>query len=168
MVLLAVCGAMLGVGLPALRSFISSVQLTAATNDLLGGLLLARSEAARRHMRVALCTSPDGEACAVAGGWDQGWIVFADENNNGRRDVGEAVFGRAQPLSGQLQISGNQPVARYISYTPLGNTRLASGALQSGTITFCAAAGTAADARQIILSADGRPRVARRPAAVCA
>jgi len=167
MVVLAVAGILVGFGVPAFRSFVASIRLSAATNDVLGGMLLARSEAARRKVRVALCTSADGLACATQGGWDQGWIVFADQDNDGQRDASEPILGRGQRLSGGLRITGNQPVARYISYTPLGNTRLVSGAFQSGTLTFCDTSEGGRGARQIVLSADGRPRVQRNDLAGC-
>ncbi len=51
-------------------------RLTAETNKLVSSLYLARSEAVKRNLEVALCGSGDGEKCT--GEWNKGWIVIAD------------------------------------------------------------------------------------------
>lgn len=166
-VVLALVGIMAGLGIPALRSFTGSMRVTSATNDVFAALLLARSEAVKLRARVALCPSQDGATCAAVH-WDRGWIVFHDVNNNGSRDAAEPVVSRWQALTTQLRVSGNANVANYVSYTSLGNTRMASGAFQSGTLTFCQLSAQPTQAREIVLSADGRPRVQKRTVASCA
>ena len=47
----------------------------------------ARGEAIKRNGRAVMCISADGDSCAGSGGWDQGWIVFHDRNQNGTRDA---------------------------------------------------------------------------------
>src|SRR5437660_1719517 len=89
MVVLAISAILVGVGTPAFTGLIRQTELTSATNDLFASLLLARSEAAKRRSRVALCKSADGSTCTPAGGWEQGWIVFHDTNNDGARQGGE-------------------------------------------------------------------------------
>jgi type IV fimbrial biogenesis protein FimT len=116
--------------------------------------------------RVALCPSEDGVSCAAVH-WDRGFIVFHDANNNGSRDAAETVVNRWQALATQLRASGNANVANYVSYTPLGNTRMVSGAFQSGTLTFCQLSAQPTQARDIVISADGRPRVQRRTVSTC-
>ena len=139
-----------------------SVRLTSAANDLFASLLLARSEAIKRSSRVTLCKSADGTACSSTGGWEQGWIVFHDKSSHGTREVGEDLLLHAQPLERTLHLSGNLNVSRYISFTASGGTALASGAFQAGTITMCHASTEGSEARQIVLSASGRPRTLRK------
>lgn len=168
LMVLAILGVLVGVGIPSMRSMVRSFELTSASNDLLGGLLLARTEALKRNSRGVICKSSDGEYCALAGGWEQGWMVFHDANNNGMRDLGEVLIERQQALASELRINGNATVARYVSYTADGTTKLSGGGFQAGTITLCRVSATKVEARQIVVSAGGRPRVQRLQVESCA
>lgn len=164
---LAIVAVLAGIATPAFTGLVRSTRLTSATNDLFASLLMARSEAAKRRGRVALCKSTSGDTCATVGGWEQGWVVFHDTNNNGARDKGEEVILRAQPLSRDLRLSGNLNVAKYVSYAPTGEARLAGGGFQAGTITLCSESAGREEARQIVISSAGRPRVQKAHVAEC-
>lgn len=159
LIVLALVALLVGTGAPAMTSVIRSVQLTNASNDLLWGMFMARSEAIKHKTSVVVCKSSDGIACAPAGGWEQGWLVFQDEDNDGWRDHGETILHAAQSLPAELRVTGNLTVARYVSYAPTGATQLIGGNFQAGTITLCSRSADAAEARQIIVSSSGRPRV---------
>lgn len=167
MIVLAIVSVLVGTAVPALTSTVKSVQLSSASNDLLGGLLLARSEAIKRNGRGVICRSADGATCAASGSWEQGWLVFHDANNDGSRDAGEAIVQNVQPLAGDLRVKGNVSVARYISYGADGGTRFAGGGFQAGTITLCLRSADPGEARQIIVSSSGRPRVQRTRVSEC-
>lgn len=167
MVVVAIAAILAGIAVPSMKRLVKSVQLTSATNELFSSFLLARSEAAKRHSRVALCKSADGTSCARTGGWEQGWIIFHDNNNTGTREASEELVWHAQALNADMRLTGNLNVARYISYAPNGETKLAGGAFQAGTITLCNQSGQSAEARQIILASGGRPRVNRTFVASC-
>jgi type IV fimbrial biogenesis protein FimT len=164
---LAIASILLGAGIPSFSGLIRSTKLTNSANDLFASLITARSEAAKRHARVALCKSADGVTCAKAGGWEQGWIVFHDANDNGTRDATEQIISRVDPLPADMRVSGNLNVSKYISYAPTGETQLASGAFQAGTITLCNASSGGEDARQVVLNSVGRPRVQKAHVASC-
>ena len=156
---LAVAAVLLGVGLPPLRSLAGSLGTSAASNDLLADLLLARSEALKRRERVTLCKSADGATCTPDGRWDQGWIVFVDTNGNGTRAGGELLLQRQKPLGWDLHASGNGSLARYVAYAADGSTRQVGGGFQAGTLTVCRKSGEAVTARLVVINAHGRPRV---------
>jgi type IV fimbrial biogenesis protein FimT len=130
-------------------------------------MLLARSEAVKRKGRVVLCKSRDGATCAQAGGWDQGWIVFHDVNNNGLREAGEVLIVQQEALSANLRLTGNLNVANYVSFAPNGATKLVGGNFQAGTLTVCNHSLEAEEARQIVVNAVGRARVQKAPVASC-
>jgi type IV fimbrial biogenesis protein FimT len=167
MIVLAITSILLGTAVPSFLGVIRSMKLTNSANDLFSSLALARSEAAKRHDRVALCKSADGKSCAPAGGWEQGWIVFHDANDNGKRDGDEQIVSRVDPLPKDMRLSGNLNVSKYVSYASTGETKLASGAFQAGTITLCNASGGKEDARQIVLNSVGRPRVQKARVSSC-
>ena len=166
-VVMAIAAVLAAVGVPSWRAFSEKLQLTGVSDAFVASLHLARSEAIKRHDRVALCKSADGVFCASAGGWDQGWIIFHDRNNNGRREEPEQILRRQQSLPAALRLSGNLTVARYVSFVPTGATKLVGGGFQAGTLTVCWESGRTAEARQIILNATGRPRVRAFKAANC-
>lgn len=167
MIVLAIAAVLAGTAAPALTATIKSVQLSIATNDLLASLFMARSEAIKRKTRVVVCKSADGVVCSPDGGWQQGWLVFHDPDNDGQRSSGETMIQRFAPLPG-LRITGNLNVARYVSYAPTGTTKLVGGSFQAGTITLCRQSVGAAEARQIIVSSSGRPRVQKTRDVDCA
>lgn len=146
---------------PAFSAMVNSVRLTTVVNSLFSSLILARSEAIKRNSRAVVCKSATGSSCTTTGGWEQGWIVFHDANNNAALDVGEALLSREQALPNLIRLAGNGPVFNYVSYTPLGSANYTSGAFQAGTLTVCAQSATPADARQIVISSAGRPRTAK-------
>lgn len=157
-----------GLAAPPLQDFLQASALTAATNELLADLHLARSEALKRNRRVALCKSPDGQQCTAQGGWQQGWIVFQDGNNNGAFDAGEEKVAAHGALREGMRLTGNQHVAHYISFHPVGATRLTGGGFQAGTLTLCRASARPTPSRQVVLNAVGRPRVQRATVPACA
>jgi type IV fimbrial biogenesis protein FimT len=164
---LTVMALLLSVGVPSLVSALNSVKLTSATNSFLAHLHFARSESIKRNGRVVMCKSSDGHSCNPAGGWEQGWIIVHDANNNGLADPDEEILLRQEALPAALRLSGNQSVARYVSFAPTGATKLAGGGFQAGTLTLCRESADGGDARQIVLNAVGRPRVQKVSVSTC-
>jgi len=143
---------------PAMSEMLNSIRLSSATQSLVASLQLTRVEAIKRGRRVVLCKSTNGESCAHTGGWEQGWIVFQDGNNNATVDVGEIILHREQPLTGNIRLTGNNTVVSYVSYTPFGQTNTIGGAFQAGTLTVCPTPGKRSTVRQIVISSTGRVR----------
>lgn len=164
----AVLGVLAGVAVPSFQAFGGSMRVSASSNELLADLLLARSEAIKRNTRVVVCKSRDGQACATAGSWQQGWIVFADQDGDGLHAAGEPVLQRQLPGATALRITGNGSLANYVAYVANGSTRLTNGGFQAGTLTVCQASDQPTAARQIVINATGRPRVQKTTVDGCA
>jgi type IV fimbrial biogenesis protein FimT len=168
MVTLSLAAATLTAGVPALNSTVASMRLSSATSGYFSNLILTRSEAIKRNARVVLCKSANGMSCTTSGGWEQGWLVFHDVNNNAKIDPQEAVLQRQEALPGGVRLVGNGPVASYVSYTPLGHTSYPSGAFQAGTFTLCHPSASKTDAREIVIASSGRPRTRKVTVNSCA
>jgi type IV fimbrial biogenesis protein FimT len=168
MAVMAIIAVLSGMAVPSMSAVMDSVKLSSASNVFLSGLHLARSEAIKRNSRAVLCKSKDGVACASQGGWEQGWIIFHDANNNGARETTETIVHRELPLSASLRLTGNLSVAKYVSFAPTGSTKLLGGGFQAGTLTVCNYSAEGGEARQIILNAAGRPRVQKAKVDSCA
>ena len=77
---------------PAMTSLLDSIRLSTSINTLLTSIHFARNEATKRNDRVVMCKSAGTGACVKSGGWEQGWIIFHDKNNNAVFDVGEPIL----------------------------------------------------------------------------
>lgn len=73
LIVIAIAGVLLGLGVPSLRDTIQSNRVAAISNDLIGVLQFARSEAIRRGEDVTVCSTSDQATCS--GGWSDGWLV---------------------------------------------------------------------------------------------
>src|SRR5687768_10565039 len=109
---LLVAGILLGIGVPNVMEFQRNGGMTAAANNLVTGVLMARTEAIKRQAPVALCLSDNPTAvnpvCQQAPVADstRGFIVWVDENNNvdaqGARILVDATDGNAVIDPGEL------------------------------------------------------------------
>jgi type IV fimbrial biogenesis protein FimT len=155
---LAIGASLLVLAVPSYRAWVADLEIRDRIEALVVTLNLARAQAIARQTRVALCPSPDGVHCAPAGRWEDGWIVFADLNDDGERDADETVLlvePRARP---GITIRGNKPVSEYVSWTSYGHARMTNGALQMGTFTVCR---PGARIVNVVLASGGRVRVDR-------
>src|SRR3974377_2424724 len=69
---------LLGLAVPAFRSFMQNDQQWVGQNNLVLSLNSARSEAVKNDMPggVQVCSSTDGQTCTGTA-WNQGWIVLS-------------------------------------------------------------------------------------------
>jgi type IV fimbrial biogenesis protein FimT len=125
-----------------------SMSLSAAANEMLWALHLARSTALLRAQPVAVCLTADGEHCLVSGARQaSGWLVFVD------REDGEGEVLRRLSLAPGLSVRATRLTVTYWPTAMAGTT---------GTFTFCAAGGAG---RAVVISQTGRPRVENEGAA---
>ncbi len=156
-VTLALAAIVLTLGVPSLQEWIRNNRFLTDVDALVVALQLTRSEAVKRGVRVTLYKSANGTSCAHDGGYEQGWIVFVDPNNNATVDADEEVIHAFEAIAAGTgtTLTGNQPVAKYVSYTADGVARLTSGAFQAGTLTAC----MPPKARRIVINRAGRVKV---------
>lgn len=167
LVVVTLLGISLSLAAPAMAAILNSMKLSSQANVLLAHLHLARSEAVKRNARVVVCKSTTGAACAAEGGWEQGWIVFMDANNNASLDAGDVLIQRQSAFPPGFSLSGNTNVANYVSYSGIGATKLTSGAFQAGTFTLCRQSTSSTSARQIFINITGRSRTASVTVSSC-
>ena len=167
LVVLAIVAILAVAAVPSLMSLVSAVQLRVTADTLVQGLAMARSEAIKRNTRVVICKSRSGRVCETAGGWEAGWLIFQDSDNDGQLGSDEFVIHRQGGFVEGWMFSANSPVANYVSYTPLGTSRYTSGGFQAGTFTVCQKSPETSVAQDIVLSNTGRARVAKRDISRC-
>jgi type IV fimbrial biogenesis protein FimT len=153
---LAIAGMLTLASTSAFLSWLPRYHQRNQADALVQAFHLARAEAIKRGHRVTLCPTLDRVACDPGGRWERGLLVFADLDHDGDRDSGESIVHVDATPADAVTVRGNRPVARYVSYTSLGHTRLASGALQMGTFVVCR---PGQDEIHVVLANGGRARV---------
>ena len=140
-----VCAVLAASALPSMSAALGGQRLTAATNELVVAVHLARSTAAAQRTRVVL-------APRSGAGWTSGWRVFVDGNNNGRLDAGETVVREFDAAYAGLSITphfGASYSGAYLSFDNVGNLRrLDSGGFVLGRLVLA----IGGDARSVCFS----------------
>lgn len=150
MITLALAGILLAWAAPGFYDMVQSNRSATFTNEFISSLQLTRSEAVRRGATVNMCPSADTSNTSCSGGtnWSNGWIVFADSNDNGQIDAGEERIQIYQLLEANRRVT-----------TGVDNISFAgTGFLQSnsGTFTLDANGCKGNNARSVSLSSTGR------------
>jgi type IV fimbrial biogenesis protein FimT len=163
MITLVIIAIVASLGVPAFRETIQNNRMATQFNELVGSLNIARSEAVKRGARTRVCKGTAPTCDNSATGWEQGWFVWVDGNDdgsftpgdtngNGRWDQDEdeliQVFGS---LSGGNTLRGNTNVADEVSFNTQGFSS------DTGTIRLCDSRG-AGEARGLVINNTGRIR----------
>ncbi|MGQ9860680.1 MAG: GspH/FimT family pseudopilin, partial [Thiobacillaceae bacterium] len=90
LVTISIAAILMAIAVPGFQDFFRRNRLDGATSDLMATLNYARSEAIRRGVPVSVCRSSNGTSCS--GGWQQGWIVFTNPDNDDTVDAGEEIL----------------------------------------------------------------------------
>jgi type IV fimbrial biogenesis protein FimT len=168
---IVVLAILLGIGVPNFRDFIRNSRITAAANDLLADLNLARSESVKRRIPVTLCKSANGTTCDTSATSDfRRWIVFVDDadpaagsanDGDGEVDAGELIL-----KSSAIATTIDAPaVGRLTIYQPSGFP--VTTANNISRVLFCddrgseTSVGGMSAARGLSVSATGRGAVTR-------
>lgn len=151
LVTMSITAVMAMIAVPQFSDLIHDRKQGAKLNEFKNAVQLARSEAVKRAVRTALCTSADANSCNVSAPWTDGWMVFVDDNANGSRDSSEEIVRVGVALPSGYMLNGSTNVSSIIRYGTDGDS------LESGTITLCDPRG-AEEARAVIISASGKPK----------
>ena len=164
LVTIAIMGILAAVATPSFNSALISYRLTTISNTFVASAQLARSEAIKRNSRVTMCKSADGTTCSTTGGWQQGWILFQDTDNNAAKAPTEELIQAQVALPANfLTIGGDN----YISYTASGGSELTTGAFQATSLKLCNSSGVTNSAREMFINSAGRLRVQQITMATC-
>lgn len=166
MLTIAVASILAAIAVPNMRDFIRNNRLTAAANDLLRSMQLARSEAIKQRANVVVCASddPESETPACSDSVFAGWIVFADTNNNWDFDATEQILERHPLLDPAISVANDEDGV--VSYGPSGFANSAGAKTPTRNVVMCDARGNrnVADnstARAIVIEPTGRSRATR-------
>jgi type IV fimbrial biogenesis protein FimT len=155
-----VAAILLALGAPNLSTLILDNRRATAINDMVSDMMLARSEATKRAVTVSVCKASGLlAACDGAAGWQDGWLVFTDLNNDGAF----ADDGDATPCEDAeeciLRVHGPLPPRGALTFPRdrVGFDARGFAVGFGGTFVFCDSRGAAA-ARGRVLTSTGRLR----------
>ena len=170
LITVTIVGIVLSLGIPNMRAFNQNGRMTATANDIHAAFHLARSESSRAKTNITICASANAMTAAAncGGTWDQGFIVFVDEDGDiNRSGATETVLRAHGPVRDgvSLVVANN---ASYFSYSASGlgrpnvggNTAISQVVIcdERGNIT---AAGGSSAARLFIATPLGRGTIYR-------
>ena len=167
MMVLSIMGIILAVAAPSFEDFRRNNRLSAAGNDFLTALQLARTESIKRQISVSLCpsTNPTAAVASCSVGPYRGWIVFQDDNGDCARQPAELLVRGEGPLDARLNVQSD---GRCVSFAPTGFTRAAVAPIASSHVVFCDERGivlqqgtNGSAARGVELNQSGRAHVTR-------
>ncbi len=156
LVSLAILAGLASLAGPGMVRLVQQERSTAALNQLLGAVHLARSSAITRGAMVTLCPSANGQTCAGRNRWHEGAIVFSDEDRDGRRDPDDALLRALPGFPDSSRVYWRS--FRNKSYLQINGRGMTNW--QNGHFLYCPANGDPRLARQLILNAQARVRKA--------
>lgn len=152
LVTLSIIAILAAIAVPSFNGTLDKSKHSAAINGFLGELHLARSEAIKRSRQIVICPSTDGATCAAPNSWNEGWIIFVDENRNSTHDANENLLRISEAVDTGLTIKASNHLTQYIRYRANGMTA------ETGELVICDPRGSAA-AQAIIINTTGRPQI---------
>ncbi len=168
-VTLAVVAILAGIAAPSFRSMILDKRLRTQADEYFTMLMVARSEAVKRGIQVTVCksgnTSSSPPSCAGAGvDWEDGVIIFVDNDGDQVLDAGEQILQLRGTLEGGNTMRGedttNNGVNTDIAFLASGLAKDEKGTSKKkwGKFFFCDTRG-AAEGRMVEVSATGRSSI---------
>lgn len=151
MVAVAIAAILLGIAVPSFNNMLADNRLATQTNDVIGAVLFARSEAIRRNQTITFCRTDSAAAntCAAGANWTD-WIV----TNNPAAGVATTTLRRGSfARSGEAMRISSTLAASRLAFQPTGLANVAGGA---NTIRVCTTSSTTDNVRQIEIGLSGR------------
>lgn len=178
MITITIAGIVLAAGIPSFNGLLATNRMAAAANDIITSINTARGEAVKRRQpgaqAVTLCLSANwntaNPACDLAGGANDGWIIFIDQNANAAVNGGDTVVQAHGPLATGVIAQRWPPASSaYLQFGSNGFPRAVAGLVPFSNVRLCDSRGNVdtgggvAAARSISIAANGpgRPQLYR-------
>ena len=150
---LVIAAVLLSIATPTLQAISAQSKAKNSIHKLSGILRNARNHAIHHQTPVLVCPSKDGTHC-LSQGWQQGIMVFVDDNQNRQAEPAETMVYFQSPFIEHAKLSWNG-LKNDILFSALG---LPSGS--AGTFVYCPNSDDAQYAHALIISFSGKIRSA--------
>ena len=155
LIALTVLSMLITLSVSGFSALIAASRMNSHVNSLVHSLHTARQISRARGTEVTVCKSTNGKQCMPNGNWHEGWLMFAnlDQDNPPQLDPGETVLEVHESVSA-LNIASNR---RAFILRPFGKRST------NGTLVYCDRRGSKS-AKAIIVSYTGKPRTSTKDA----
>lgn len=141
---------------PSLSALVAQERSTVLINNLAGALAYARSEAVTKNTEVLTCQSNNNSDCHRSGNWQNGWIIFVDNNKNRQREPEEKLLRVYSAIENgtQATFNGAANIDHYMRYKPSGR------AYPNGSFHICNP--NIGVGKALIMTQSGRLRLSKK------
>ena len=137
-------------GVPSIQSILNYNRVATSINTLSRSIAFGRIQAVNHNRHMVMCKSSDQRNCTNKGSWQQGWIIYEDDDLSRKREEEEKIIYAQSKLADNLYIKyAGFRSSNFITFRPSGVT------LMNGTFTFCIY-GQPETQKAVILSKTGR------------
>ena len=155
MVTITIIGIVAVFVIPAFSDFILNNRIRGQAGDFVVQLTHARSEAIRTATRVTVC--PGTAAGCSGSNWENGWVVFVDNDTDAVIDSGETILGVGSALDGSNTLRSTT-FSSDISFRHDGRSTDIDGNERDGSFALCDSRGYGDKAYAIAVNDSGRIR----------
>ena len=108
LIVVSIMAILVAMSVPSFSRIVLNQQISDERQTLYDGLRLARAEAVRRAAMITLCKSSNAQTCGGTGAtWDQGWLIFVDQNQDKTLTTGEEVLYSHLSASSKVTVHSN-------------------------------------------------------------
>jgi type IV fimbrial biogenesis protein FimT len=154
-IIIAILGITTALAVPGLREMISNNRIQSNASDFVAALQFAKAEAVARVNPVTLCKSANLTDCAADGDWQQGWIVFSDDNGDAVVGADDEVLLNHEALNANITFGGTAGVTDSITLRPSGTSSITTVEV----LIICDDRGFDSNSRGILVTITGRGSV---------
>ncbi|SMB29704.1 putative Methylation [Sterolibacterium denitrificans] len=147
MMVVVILAILASIAVPSMQNIIVQNRLASRTNELVGAIQFARTEAIKRNQRIRLCRAADATATACTSGDWQHWVILNAANTPLQRGRLDATL----TLNGTL---ANDT----ITFLPSGLNDITAN---KNTLTLRSTIGSGATGRRIEIGLAGRTSITR-------
>ena len=174
MVVIAMMGVLMAVGIPTFTSMMANSELSDTANELVLSLRKARAAAIESGRDAIVCSSIDESSCSgVTGNWNKGWLIMVDRNLDGdyKESDGELVWVKQMKSNTRITITASKDTgtlganADFTDQVIFSYTGEIKGG-QSGDFHICSGIGGFLQ-REISVTVGGEATLFKNPAAKC-
>ncbi len=153
LITLSLIALLFGIAISDIKGFVSNSEITRARDEISYAIQRTRNEAISRNENVILCKSENFAKCANNGDYEQGWIIFVDNDKDKKVDSGEEILHTYNTDYNQVSIVGNSNFKNRMTFLPTGDST------SFGRLVICNKK-RLKTSEVIFINATGKPRIA--------